>query len=178
MRYDTPQTLTAPQQAQARTNIDAQIAGDYAHLVNGKVPSEELPDWILGQMDFGGTALLGTDNGKVESGQEFFNGKTLAKVLTANITPWVASTSYVANQFVTYNGIIYRFNASYSGSTFNYGVVNALPTKVYFNENNKGAFSAATAYQVGNIVLYNGIHYLFHTAHPVGAWNAAHAVPI
>lgn len=179
VRYDQAQTLTDPQKNQARVNINAQIAGDYAHLVNGKVPSEELPDWILGQMDFGGVVLLGgANNGKVESGQDFFNDKTLAKVLTPSINPWVANTSYVVNNYVTYNEMIYRFKSSYSGSTFNYTVVDALPTKVYFNENNKGTFSTGTAYAIGNVVLYNGTYYVFHTVHPVGAWNASHVVPI
>ncbi len=35
VRYDAAQTLTAPQQAQARTNIDAAAASDVSGLITG-----------------------------------------------------------------------------------------------------------------------------------------------
>ena len=180
VRYDESQSLSQNQQEQARDNINAQIVGDYATLINGKVPSEQLPDWILGQMEYGGIVSLssGADNGKIQSNNIFYNNKYLVKVPGENIAPWVSNTVYAINSYVTYNGLIYRYKTSYTGSTFDYTKVDILPTTIYFNENLKGTFSASTAYSAGNIVLYNGAYYMFHTNHAAGAWSAAQAVSI
>ena len=54
VRYDAVQELTPEQQAQARTNIGAQAAGNYAVLENGKIKLENLPDTVVGGLQFKG----------------------------------------------------------------------------------------------------------------------------
>jgi hypothetical protein len=85
--------------------------------------------------------------------------------------PWVATTSYIKDDIVTYGGIAYACTGNHTASSFFYTDISNW-TKIAPGFNWTGAWTANTQYNLNDIVRYGADAYIVTTQHRSGNVNS------
>ena len=84
--------------------------------------------------------------------------------------PWVAATSYIKDDIITYGGIAYACTGNHTASSFFYTDISNW-TKIAPGFNWTGAWTANTQYNLNDVVRYGADAYIVTTQHRSGNVN-------
>jgi hypothetical protein len=84
--------------------------------------------------------------------------------------PWVAATSYIKDDIITYGGIAYACTGNHTASSFFYTDISNW-TKIAPGFNWVGAWTANTQYNLNDVVRYGADAYIVVSQHRSGASN-------
>ena len=85
--------------------------------------------------------------------------------------PWVAATSYIKDDIITYGGIAYACTGNHTASSFFYTDISNW-TKIAPGFNWVGAWTANTQYNLNDVVRYGADAYIVTTQHRSGDVNS------